>query len=117
MDAEGRDEFLRQLLQRSGWKVTAEVVRAARAELGIPRSTLFRLASRFLNTRRTSSLGVNGGAIPGQRGGAKPGQLGEIADMQRGPIGLLCMSAAKKFVGYVGEISPVSGSMIRSAAG
>src|SRR5208282_644307 len=55
-EADGRDEFLCQLLRRSGWKVTAEVVRAARAELGIPRSTLFRLASRFLNTRRTSSL-------------------------------------------------------------
>src|ERR1019366_7023945 len=38
-EADGRDEFLRQLLRRSGWKVTAEVVRAARAELGIPRST------------------------------------------------------------------------------
>jgi putative transposase len=64
MDAEGRDEFLRQLLQRSGWKVTAEVVRAARAELGIPRSTLFRLASRFLNTRRTSSLGAQKRGTP-----------------------------------------------------
>jgi hypothetical protein len=42
--------------------------------------------------------------------------LGEIADMQRGPIGPLCMSAAEKFAGYVGEISPVSGAMICSAA-
>ncbi len=64
MEAEGRDEFLRQLLQRSGWKVTAQVVRAARAELGIPRSTLFRLASRFLNTRRTSSLGAQKRGTP-----------------------------------------------------
>ena len=55
MDAGGETNFFRQLLQRSGWKVTAEVVRVARAELGIARSTLFRLASRFLNTRRTSS--------------------------------------------------------------
>jgi hypothetical protein len=43
--------------------------------------------------------------------------LGEIADMQRGPIGPLCMSAAKIFSGYVGVISPVSGSMFGSAAG
>ena len=62
-------------------------------------------------------LAVNGGAIPGHRGGAKAGQLGENTDMQRGPIGPLCMSAAKKFLGYVGEISPVSGSMVCSAAG
>jgi hypothetical protein len=62
-------------------------------------------------------LVVNGGAIPGQRGGAKPGQLDEIADTQRGPIGPLCMSAAEKFVGYVGWISPVSGSVLRLAAG
>jgi hypothetical protein len=60
---------------------------------------------------------VNGGAIPGRWGGVKPGQLGEIADKQRGPIGPLCLSAAKIFVGYVGEISPVSGSMSGSVAG
>ena len=40
-------------------------------------------------------LGVNGGKISCQSGGVKPGQLGAIADMQRGPIGPLCMSAAK----------------------
>jgi putative transposase len=55
-DAERRDEVLRQLLRHSSWKVTAEVVRAAYVQFGIPRSTLFRLASRFLSTRRTSSL-------------------------------------------------------------
>ena len=38
---------------------------------------------------------VNGGKISGHWGGVKPGQLGAIADMQRGPIGPLCMSAAK----------------------
>jgi hypothetical protein len=42
--------------------------------------------------------------------------LGVIVDMQRGPIGPLCMSAAKFFLSiYVGEISPVSGSMVGSA--
>ena len=39
--------------------------------------------------------GVNGGKISCHWGGVKPGQLGAIADMQRGPIGPLCMSAAK----------------------
>jgi Transposase DDE domain len=62
-----------------------------------------------------TALTLNGGAIAGQRGGAKPSQLGEIADMQRGPIGPLCMSAAKKFVGYVDEISLTSGSVVCSA--
>ena len=38
---------------------------------------------------------VNGGEISCHRGGVKPGQLVAIADMQRGPIGPLCMSAAK----------------------
>ncbi len=65
----------------------------------------------------TNKEAVNGGEISGQRGGAKPGQLGEMADMQRGPLGPLCMSAAEEFVGYVGEISPISGSMDCSAAG
>ena len=56
---------------------------------------------------------VNGGEISGRWGGVKPGQLGEIADMQRGPIGPLCMSAAKMFRRPMsGKISPVSGSMV-----
>jgi putative transposase len=55
-DLEAREDFLRQLLRRANWKVTAEVVRVARTQLGIPRSTLFRIASRFLSTRLTSSL-------------------------------------------------------------
>jgi putative transposase len=52
-----REVFLRQLLRRSGWKVTAEVIRVASTQFGIPRSTLFRLAARFRDSRRTSSLG------------------------------------------------------------
>jgi hypothetical protein len=60
---------------------------------------------------------VNGGAIPGHWDGAKAGQLGEIADMQRGPIGPLCMSAGKNLCGYVGEVYPVSGLMVCSAVG
>jgi hypothetical protein len=82
-----------------------------------------RITSAAMEVGRSPSRGisietaVNGGTIPGQRGGVKPGQLGEIADMPRGPIGPLGMSAAKKFVGYVGEISPVSGSMVCSEAG
>ncbi len=53
---EAREDYLRQLLRRSNWKVTAEVVSVAWTQLGIPRSTLFRMASRFLRTRLTSSL-------------------------------------------------------------
>ena len=53
---EAREDFLRQLLRRSNWKVTAELVSIARTQLGIPRSTLFRMASRFRSTRLTSSL-------------------------------------------------------------
>jgi putative transposase len=52
-----REEFLRELLRRSGWKVTTEVISVAHAELGIPRSTLFRLVARFRKTRHTSTLG------------------------------------------------------------
>jgi putative transposase len=55
-DPEAREDFLRQLLRRSNWKVTAELVSVARTQLGIPRSTLFRMASRFRSTRLTSSL-------------------------------------------------------------
>jgi hypothetical protein len=55
-NAERRDECLRDLLRHSGWEITAEVVSTAYARFGIPRSTLFRLASRFLSTRRASSL-------------------------------------------------------------
>jgi len=35
---------------------------------------------------------VNAGLIPGQRGGVKPGQWVWDGDMQRAPIGALCMS-------------------------
>jgi len=56
------EEFLRYLLRRTGGQVTAEVITAARDKFGIPRSTLFRLASRFRKTQRTSSL------RPGKRG-------------------------------------------------
>jgi putative transposase len=55
-DPEAREDFLRQLLRRSNWKVTAELVSVVRTQLGIPRSTLFRMASRFRSTRLTSSL-------------------------------------------------------------
>ena len=57
------------------------------------------LDSQFRSRKRSvgSSWRVNGGEISGHRGGVKPGQLSEIADMQRGPIGPLCMSAAKIF--------------------
>jgi transcriptional regulator of acetoin/glycerol metabolism len=46
-DLEAREDFLRQLLRRANWKVTAEVVRVARTQLGIPRSTLFRMHHVF----------------------------------------------------------------------
>ena len=55
-EAERRDALLRRLLKASGWQLTREVVEAARKELGIPRSTLFRLAARFRRTKRTTSL-------------------------------------------------------------
>ena len=55
-EAERRDMLLRDLLKASGWKVTDEVVKAAREQLGIPRSTLFRLVARFRQTKRATSL-------------------------------------------------------------
>ena len=55
-EVERRAAVLRDLLRRSGWKVTAEVADAALAQLGIPRSTLFRAVARFRRTRRASSL-------------------------------------------------------------
>jgi putative transposase len=55
-EAERRDILLRDLLKTSGWKVTGEVVKAAREQLGIPRSTLFRLVARFRQTKRATSL-------------------------------------------------------------
>lgn len=55
-EAERRAAVLRDLLRQSGWKVTAEVADAALAQLGIPRSTLFRAVARFRRTRRASSL-------------------------------------------------------------
>jgi hypothetical protein len=45
-EAERRDLPLRRWLKASGWKLTREVVEAAREELGIPRSTLFAPARR-----------------------------------------------------------------------
>ncbi len=52
-----RDALLRRLLKASGWQQLArEVVEAAREELGIPRSRLFRLVARFRRTKRTTSL-------------------------------------------------------------
>jgi hypothetical protein len=55
-EVERRAAVLRDLLRQSGWKVTAEVADAALAQLGIPRSTLFRAVARFRRTRRASSL-------------------------------------------------------------
>ena len=55
-EAERRDALLRRLLKASGWQLTREVVETAREELGIPRSTLFRLVARFRRTKRTTSL-------------------------------------------------------------
>jgi putative transposase len=55
-EAERRDLLLRRWLKASGWKLTREVVEAAREELGIPRSTLFRLIARFRRTKRATSL-------------------------------------------------------------
>src|SRR5580704_4419263 len=55
-EVERRAAVLRDLLRQSGWKVTAEVADAALAQLGIPRSTLFRAVTRFRRTRRASSL-------------------------------------------------------------
>ena len=55
-EAERRDALLRRLLKESGWKLTREVVEAARNELGIPRSTLFRPVGRFRRTKRATSL-------------------------------------------------------------
>jgi putative transposase len=55
-EVERRDMLLRDLLKASGWKVTDEVVKAAREQLGIPRSTLFRLVARFRQTKRATSL-------------------------------------------------------------
>ncbi len=40
----------------------------------------------------TPKWGVNAGVIPGQHGGVKPGQWVWDGDMQRAPIGALCMS-------------------------
>jgi putative transposase len=74
--SEEREEVLRELLRRSGWKVTGEVVSLARSQLGIPRSTLFRLVSRFRNTRRTSSLGP-------QKRGTPEGALRLDAEIER----------------------------------
>jgi len=55
-EVEQRAALLRDLLRQSGWKVTAEVAKAVLAQLGIPRSTLFRAVARFRRTRRASSL-------------------------------------------------------------
>jgi putative transposase len=55
-EVERRAALLRDLLRQSDWKVTAEVANAALAQLGMPRSTLFRAVARFRRTRRASSL-------------------------------------------------------------
>ena len=55
-EAERRDALLAGFLKTWGWQLTREVVEAAREELGIPRSTLFRLVARFRRTKRTTSL-------------------------------------------------------------
>jgi hypothetical protein len=55
-EAERRDALLRRLLMASGWKLTPELVEAVHEELGIPRSTLFRLVGRFRRTKRATSL-------------------------------------------------------------
>jgi putative transposase len=55
-EAVRRDILLRDLLKTSGWKVTGEVAKAAREQLGIPRSPLFRLVARFRQTKRATRL-------------------------------------------------------------
>ncbi|RFB76696.1 Mu transposase C-terminal domain-containing protein [Methylovirgula sp. 4M-Z18] len=55
-EAGRRDALLRRLLHASGWQVTREIATIAREELGIPRSTLFRLVARFRKSKRSSSL-------------------------------------------------------------
>jgi len=62
--AERRDILLRNLLKTSGWKVTDEVVKAAREQLDIPRSTLFRLVARFRQTKRATSLLLQSAGAP-----------------------------------------------------
>jgi putative transposase len=49
-------DFVGTLLRQSGWKVTAEVADSDLAQLGSPRSTLFRAVARLRRTRRASSL-------------------------------------------------------------
>lgn len=63
-EAERRDALLRRLLKASGWKLTREVVEAAREKLGIPRSTLFRLVARFRRTKRATSLLARSAGTP-----------------------------------------------------
>ena len=52
----GRQLCSGTLLRQSGWKVIAEVADGALAQLGSPRSTLFRAVARLCRTRRASSL-------------------------------------------------------------
>jgi hypothetical protein len=52
-------------------------------------------SSRRFRLKKTGVRNVNGGEISCHWGGVKPGQLVAIADVQRGPIGPLCTSAAK----------------------
>lgn len=61
-EAERRDQFLRELLKATGWKATRDVVDAARMTFGVSRSTVYRIISRFLASRRASSL------VPADRG-------------------------------------------------
>jgi hypothetical protein len=74
-EAERRDQFLRELLKETGWKATRDVVDAARMTFGVSRSTVYRIISRFLATRRASSL------VPADRGtprGAKRSLLERV---------------------------------------
>lgn len=55
-EAERRDQFPRDLLKATGWKATRDVVDAARMTFGVSRSTVYRMISRFLASRKASSL-------------------------------------------------------------
>ena len=79
----------RRWVQRGGVKGTVWDVAGLAVPGGITAS------SSDLASRKGSILGVNAGRIPGQRGGVKAGQWWRWhADMQRAPIGALCISAA-----------------------
>jgi putative transposase len=52
----GRQLCSGTLLRQSGWEITAEVADGTLAQLGSPRSTLFRAVARLRRTRRASNL-------------------------------------------------------------